>query len=159
VSLLERSGVRAALAVGLLACVVGAQLQSYLYGYYYANQSNDARLPIADVLRRLTAPADVLLVFGAWFQWSPEIPYYAQRRALINWDNRGWDDPAMVAAVRNLRGYRVGAAVFCKGTGRRVDLVSGAQAAFTLQRASSFSAWGCDIYLPDVGAPNQRSPQ
>jgi hypothetical protein len=159
VSLLERSGVHTALGIGLLACAVGAQLVSYLYGYYYANQNNDVSLPVADALRRVTAPTDVLVIFGAAFQWSPEIPYYAQRRALINWDNRGWDDPAMVAAVRNLRGYHVGAAVFCKGTGRRADLVSGAQAAFTLQRASSFSAWGCDIYLPDAGAPNQRSPQ
>jgi hypothetical protein len=159
VSLLERAGVRAALGGVLLAGAAAAQLGSYLHGYYYANQRKDRRLPVADVLRRATVPADVLVVFGALFQWSPEIPYYAQRRALIDWDNRGWDDAAMVAAVKNLNGYRVGAAVFCKGTGRRADLVGGAQAAFTLQRTPSLSASGCDIYLPDSSASRQRSPQ
>ena len=59
----------------------------------------------------------------------------------------------------NVRGYRIGAAVFCKGAATRVDLVRGAQPAFALQPAPFLSCWECDIYLPDASAPAHKSTQ
>ena len=65
---MERSGLRAALGLGLLAFAVAAEVGSYVCGYSYAFPSKDPRFPVADVLRRVTEPTDVLLVFGALFQ-------------------------------------------------------------------------------------------
>ncbi|HSP98298.1 MAG TPA: tetratricopeptide repeat protein [Candidatus Dormibacteraeota bacterium] len=144
VSLLERSGWRRIAGVALALGVAWAEVLSYARGYYEV-QRQDHPLPLGAVLRRVTAPDDVLLIYGE--DWSPELPYYAQRRALMDRNNRSFSDPTMRAAMENLKTHHVGAGVFCRASRSRTDLVRQAQQAFELLKVPFVGTGGCDVYL------------
>jgi len=101
----------------------------------YLVQSEEAEmlLPTA-VVRQVTEPSDVVLIYGG--DWASVIPYYAQRRALMDRDNRPFSDAVMQAALARMQSYRVGAAVFCGYTAGHQGLIQQAQQAFGLSSVS-----------------------
>jgi len=115
--------------------------------WYLAFQASDPRPhdEFAEHVRAVTAPNDVLVIWGA--RWSPEIPWTAKRRALM--DNPGYDPhgPEMTRALDALRSasYEITALVFCKGA--RVDgFLQPRLALFPGFRRVASGSNGCDLY-------------
>jgi hypothetical protein len=81
--------------------------------YYFPHQTN-VTLPqvVADTLGKLirnnTRENDVLLIYS---DTDPTIPYYSQRRALMDKRDLPLDSPLMSKALVNLDGLRIGAMV------------------------------------------------
>jgi 4-amino-4-deoxy-L-arabinose transferase-like glycosyltransferase len=100
VACLEQHG-RRWLGVALLAMAVVAMGGNYLGGYY-RDQIADVRgaEPLAVAIRQASAPQDVILLYG--LDWSSEVPYRADRRAIMDWENLGLDHPAMRSTVARL---------------------------------------------------------
>lgn len=132
VALLERPGWRAGAGAVLLLAAGAAEVTAYARGYYL-DQRETYSVPVADIVRQVTEPSDVVLIYG--LDWSSVIPYHAERRALADRGARSLSDPIMQAALAQLQGYRVGAAVFCRSTVGRRDLIEEVRSAFDLQMA------------------------
>lgn len=100
-----------------VALAVGAQ-QIHEYGTrYHASTlqsfttANSRTLALATTLQRLTQPDDVVVALG--YDWSSELAYYAQRRAITipNWKDPAERAAAMLDALA--APYRIGALVDC----------------------------------------------
>jgi hypothetical protein len=111
--LLQRgSWYRGVAYAGLLAfLVVGV---GRYYQYFYPKQKNRFTerwlSSLVQVIQEETRPEDVLVVVG--HDWSSEIPYYSQRRALMipRWRQAEFlQNPQ--AFLKELEGYRIGALV------------------------------------------------
>lgn len=156
VALLERDGWRAVAGTALLLLVAATEVWAYSRGYYLAQRENQT-LAVAEVVREITEPDDVVVIYG--MDWSSAIPYYAQRRALMDRANRQFGDPIMRAALEKMQGYRVGAAVFCRYTASHQGLIEQARqtfdlAAAPLARATMSGGQWCDVYgRPGVVLP------
>jgi hypothetical protein len=86
------------LGVVLFLAASGAMAQNYLGGYYRDQAENPVGpQPIADAIRAVTGAGDVILLYG--LDWSSEVPYLADRRAIMDWEALGIDHPAIGAAV------------------------------------------------------------
>ncbi len=75
---------RAAVAVALGGLAAAGMLVQFHGGYWQSIQRfdpNHRSLLVAQVLRRHTAPDDVVVTMG--LTWSSEVPYYATRRAVM----------------------------------------------------------------------------
>ncbi len=89
---------------------IGASVYSHQTMYAQLQQSSGwPTIAAAKAVERITEPSDVML--GCGFDWSPEIPYYAGRRALM-FPNSATDE-AMAQEFRALEKYKIGAAVVC----------------------------------------------
>jgi hypothetical protein len=88
--------------------------------------------PLATQIRCLTGPNDVIVVHGT--DWSSELPYYAQRRALVVPDGQLAVAPEAVAAnIRLLRDEHVALVIFAGPTSARRDLIE--------RRIRDFALW------------------
>jgi hypothetical protein len=87
---------------------------AYLAGYHkLQRRENTGLTPFATRVAELSRANDVLILYG--FDWSPELPYYAQRRALMV---RRVDEltPDKVAGAKKAitdLGFRVGPLIAC----------------------------------------------
>jgi hypothetical protein len=85
VAALERGGRWSWLGGGLFLLVSAACLVRYERDFYPRLASDSDALPeirtVADSVKKITQPHDVLLILG--LEWSPSIPYYSHRRALM----------------------------------------------------------------------------
>jgi hypothetical protein len=137
---------RRGLGLALFAAVIVAMLRSDGAGYFDW-QAVDLRPhdQFAEHLRAVTAPNDVVALWGP--DWSPEIPWAAKRRALI--DSRGFDPrgPEMTRALDALRSasYEVTALVFCK-TARADAFVQPRLALFPGFHRIYAGSNQCDLY-------------
>lgn len=69
---------------------------------------------VSSAATRLTEPQDVLLCFG--WEWTSELPYYAERRAVMwpSWmGEESFDNPALQETIRKLENQRIGALIVC----------------------------------------------
>src|SRR5438874_5086264 len=109
-ALLERGqGYRWA-AGALFVVFAGASVFRYGNGFYPRLANDPARLrAIAASVKRLTQPGDLLVVMGS--DWSPVIPFYCERRALMVPADRPW-------AAQAIQAYKQW---FGERAGRRVD--------------------------------------
>jgi len=148
VSLLERPDRRRYLGLALFvsATIVAANAH---YRRCFLAQEQNVTSALALDLKAMTQPDDVLLVYG--LDWDSKLPYYANRRALMDPGNRAFDKPEMRAALDNLKGYHVGAAVFCNDARAMPALIGQAQRAFHL-RPSGLPG-DCDVYLAAARDP------
>lgn len=147
-SLVEGGGWGRAAGVALLLGAAVAQVGAYAGGYLVAQRMN-VQVPIAEAVRRMTEPSDVVLIYGA--DWTSVLPYYAERRALMDRADRPFTDPVMRAALTNLRPDRVGAAVLCGHAAVQGGLIGQAVEAFGFDRTPVArigvgpQSW-CDVY-------------
>lgn len=88
---------------GTVAIVLVSQLSGYL-GTYRAAQLHAAPQPppITTAIRTVTHDDDVLI--GVGMNWSPVIPYYADRRAIMVPDAFAGDSQAIEKAIASLGG-------------------------------------------------------
>jgi len=115
VGLMRLGHARAKLGALLVTVVIGlSMMDTYRTGVLPTQNINNAGLePLAKVVDDFTSAEDVVVIFGA--DWSPEIPYAANRRAVMERIRRPIDHPIMKEALELLRqhGFRVGAMLSC----------------------------------------------
>jgi len=123
VTLLEGSLPLRVAGAALFAAMLAAMASNYLAGYYVDQESGSlAPITLSTLTRTLTAPDEVMLIYG--LDYSPAVPYEAQRRAIMDHRDRSIDDPAIAPALARLAaaGGRIGAIVAC-GASRGDDIV------------------------------------
>lgn len=98
------------LSLVLLLAICVSSGKYYLEAYY-PMQGNEYRFQdMKYQVDKLTGADDILVFIGA--DWSPEMPYYFDRRALMLPDSLT-DEENYRKAVENLKPYRVGGIFFC----------------------------------------------
>ena len=121
-----------------------------LLGYYsrhYVDQSTPLGIPPAvDAIRRLTAANSVLVVLGV--KGSPFLPYYADRRAIIDDLPLPLEDGRLRQAMLALRGERVGAVVVSGSFRGLPRLLAPRLTFFGCSDRPAYSDAQVDIYLP-----------
>jgi hypothetical protein len=94
----------------LLVTVVVVAAWRYTRDYYPKQAGNHLQAAnVGDAIRRITRPDDVILILGC--DWSPEIPFYSQRRAMMipDWPQVSVDRLAQY--LEKLEPYRLGAVI------------------------------------------------
>jgi hypothetical protein len=140
--------VAAALAVG------ANQVHEYGKRYHAStlqsfNTANSRTLALAASLQRLTQPDDVIVALG--YDWSSELAYYAQRRAITI---PNWQDPAQRAAATIdalAFPHKIGALVDCGSP----EWLSRGLEAQRQRLESSIRVAGCDIRVASRNSADQ----
>ena len=147
VGLLENGLFRRAIGLAVFVVCVSGSVIEY-YAHYHIIQKKDALAlnNLVQAVKRVTNPRDVILVFGQ--DWSSEIPYYSQRRALMwpQWMVRNWDSPALKEAVGRLSGNHIGALILCYRARRDVRLLEKARRGLGLRVNPEFEDRTCTLY-------------
>lgn len=147
VGLLEGSKQRKFLGLALLLFCVFNSIEGYYAGLFRTQEYN-AKLwvNLTAKVREVTQPEDVVLIFSR--DWSSEIPYYSQRRALIwpRWMEQDLDAPNMREAFSRLGNYKIGAIVFCDGAQKNTHLIGKAVDLFKISRAADYEDSLCAVY-------------
>jgi len=99
----------------VLPIILLSMYQSYFARYYNIQKFNNvAYLPLASAIQYFTKPNDILLIYG--FDWSSEIPYYSQRRALMDRWNLPFESSKFQLALKNLGDEKILAMVIRNDT-------------------------------------------
>ncbi|OGE03651.1 hypothetical protein A3G16_01965 [Candidatus Curtissbacteria bacterium RIFCSPLOWO2_12_FULL_41_16] len=94
----------------VLPVILLTMYQAYFARYYSIQKFNNvAYLPLANAIKYFTKPDDILLIHG--FDWSSEIPYYSQRRALMDRWNLPFESSKFQLALKNLGDEKISAMV------------------------------------------------
>lgn len=97
-------------------------------------------------LRAFTVPDSVLIVIGD--DWSPIVPYYADRKALMVRNGLERDPAYLDRAFADLAGEKIGALVMMRTERSNRELARKITARFGLDREPTFSHRDGDAYLP-----------
>lgn len=114
----------------------------------------NATVRLARGIAGLTAPKDVILGFG--LDWSPEVPYYARRRALMWPGHVSPSGEPLAAALDRLSAYRVGALVDCREGSLVPETLAALEQRLELSPAPRLRVGDCEVFTRD-GAPLARS--
>jgi hypothetical protein len=127
----------------------GIQVWTYLH-YYYPTQRNWSPdgSDLAQVLRQVTGPDDVLVIAGD--DWSSITPYFAQRRAFMIRRNleKTWD--IIAPAYRNLKDEPVSALILYGDQRHNEALIQMTVTAFNLDPRPVFTWRDATVYLHRV---------
>ena len=145
VGLLEGAVWKQILAVALLVISITSATVAYsgrLYQYQQFTGKNWGLLIPA--IQKSTSPSDVIVIFAN--DWSPELPYYSERRALMwaPWMQQDVNTPDFKEAVANLGNNQIGAAVFCHPPQK---LLEDALPALNLAPEISVQEGPCELHL------------
>jgi len=135
VGLLEGSNWRKLAGLAIFSICILCSIAGYYDGphdKYYEIQTGDwtQEKRLGGLIKRSTAPEDVLLIFG--LDWSPDLAYYSERRALMwpKWMAQDMDDPEFQEALKRLGDRQIGALIIAKD---KVDSLLLAQATTRLR--------------------------
>ena len=106
--LMETAALPLSARLGVIVVVLAAQFSGYLEKYYEP-QSRQAGGPpdLALAIGQVTQPDDLLVGFG--LDWSPILPYYSHRRALLVPKRYIQDDAVIREALHRARPARIAA--------------------------------------------------
>lgn len=125
----------------------GALLANYVQVYHrLQNIPSPGGTGLAGALRAFTAPDSVLIVVGD--DWSPIIPYYSDRKALMVRSGLERDSAYLERAFNDLAGEKIGALVMMREQRGNRALAAQITARFGLDREPTFSHRDGDAYLP-----------
>ena len=107
--LICRRGIPCLAGFVMLVLLVSSGIVRY-YGVYFpsANTDNQVPLEIGREVQRLTDAGQIIAVRGV--DWSPEIPFYSQRRAIMD---REFTEVLLRHQVRAVSPARLGDVLFC----------------------------------------------
>jgi hypothetical protein len=109
--LLERAGNRQLLlALLFVPSFFALTYMEFLRSYPYFVITNTNKL--AQLVKENTNENEILLIYG--FDWNPAIPYYAQRRTIMDRENLALNSPKMLKAIENLGNDKI-TAMFIQG--------------------------------------------
>lgn len=145
----------AVLALAVAGCIHAYFKSPFWWGksiYEVQTESPPGRPALADFLRQSTEKDDVLVIVG--LRWSAELPYQAQRRAIMDtwWPEVSplfaiAHDPSLFyKAIERESKTRIAAVVGCDAA-RNSDRLRLALALLSMPTQGRFSADGCDVYL------------
>jgi hypothetical protein len=141
------------LAVVLLAVLPALQAWSYCASYRQAQaQPSNGGDQLSQMLRRVTAPGEVLVVAGQ--DWNAMTPYYAQRRALLIRNGSTQDWPLVESSFAALEGETVGALLLCGEQRYNAGLRSRAVQRFGLDPRPLFALGDTEVLVPSEVRPS-----
>ena len=144
--LLEKGGNFSWAGLFLLCFCLGSFVIGYHRFFYRDQKRNVSGMgKIADLIDSTTKPEDVLLIYG--LDWSPELPYQAHRRAIM--DRYGVTiDPQLQASLQLLPPQRIGAILNCGYFRSQNGAIEDVLKSIHFQRSIFATADNCDLYLP-----------
>lgn len=135
----------------LAVCLFGLALLSSLAEYrrfYYRAQTMDVRIDpgLVEATERTIPPNGVLMIYGSY--WSPEIPYYLKRRAILNWNNQELESVPMRAALEGLQraDYQIEGVIACHAARADSSRLIRAVENLGMTAAPSYVGPDCDLY-------------
>ncbi|MDE2060470.1 MAG: hypothetical protein KGL31_05665 [candidate division NC10 bacterium] len=156
--LLEKGTAYKWVGLAIFIVSIGISIVGYYQRYYTTQKTNNMELPnVSNFVKSHTQPDDLILVFG--LDWSPEVPYYSERRALAwpEWMPRDMDAPAMTESLARLGHRRFGALVACNGDQARLQLIQKATNVLQLAEKPKYEDVKCSVYLPSHEPENSRN--
>lgn len=119
-ALMERGGVYRRCAFYLLTVVFAVSVGRYLH-YFYPKQSLNRlqEVEVARAVRQVTRPQEVLVIVGC--DWSPEIPFYSRRRAMMIPDWKTVSLRNLSTYLHQLEGIPIGALVVREAAACRLE--------------------------------------
>jgi hypothetical protein len=117
-AMVERGGLLRGAAILELIFIMVISVLAYL-GNSRTGPNHPERpelIRLAELVQRHTSPEDVIVLHG--FDWSPEVPYYSRRRALMlpDWGNREDFERALL----NMRNYKIGTLIINKSSSNNI---------------------------------------
>jgi hypothetical protein len=108
VAMIEHGQCLKNIAIMGLVLLLGSMIVDYNRTYRPMQAQNVlSRQRLGTIIRDRTAPDDIIILLG--FDWSPEVPYYSQRRALCL---PNWVDAAQVRkCLQTVEAYHIGAVI------------------------------------------------
>jgi len=148
VGLLEGKAWRRAIGIAIfLICIVNSG--RYYYGRFYPAQQNTGRsyANLASAVKDSTAPSDVILIFQN--DWSSELAYSSERRALIwpAWMDQRADAAPMREAFARLGDNKIGAVLFCDQARTNNWFVRRSVSSLGLAPTPVFRDASCSVFL------------
>lgn len=111
VAVLERFSKYAFLKFVFLSLLLAMMYLGYFNQYYDKQKTNnDFFRPLTDKIQSFTKQDDIILIFG--FDWVPVIPYYSQRKALMDYCGMHGDPEKFEQVLKALKNEHIGAVVF-----------------------------------------------
>jgi hypothetical protein len=147
VGLLEGSGRHRALGMAIFViCILNSSGVYYKQLHGYQKSEGRAFAALASSIKEVTQPTDVIVIFKR--DWSSELPYYSERRALMwpAWMAEDMDAPAMRDAINKLGHYRIGAVVFCGHARANPRLITRASTVLGTATEPYFEDAACALY-------------
>ncbi|MBP6506157.1 MAG: hypothetical protein KA257_01220 [Opitutaceae bacterium] len=131
----------------LLGVLLLLQYQAFDRGYHFYYWKEAPPPPDLATIMRETIPADgVVLISGA--DWSPLLPYYAQRRAIMLTEGREADDRPLDAVLAQLPPLPLAAMVLSGDLRHDENLIRTRTARFGFFPRAFASSEDADLYLP-----------
>ncbi len=138
----------------VVALFFGGQLLTYYRGYAEHLRHPPAPPPgIAAIIRESVPPEGVVLIYG--WDWSSEIPYYAQRRAISVPGGREEEFKVLGDILRKLPPRKI-AAMLVRHDPRRINRLEFVQVRttrFNLAAAPFATSEEGELYLPEDAIP------
>jgi hypothetical protein len=161
VGLLEQKNWAHLLGIVIFFVMIFVSVNGYYNGYsgnicagisckaeYYTIQKNNASQldNVAYTIKQITPPEEIILVFGE--DWSPELPYYSERRALMwpSWMPEDMDGPIMKEALSKLSDTQIGTLVVCNNARGDKRLIGRATAVLQLAGTPVYKDDVCSLY-------------
>jgi len=110
IALIKNNKMKKFALYGLMPFCIITMIYSYLSNYYMdQRQAKGISRPPVEcfLIRAVTAPEDVILIYGE--DWNPTIPFYAERRAIMNRSNLPLSDPRFQESIRTTGKERISA--------------------------------------------------
>jgi hypothetical protein len=130
--------------------MIFVSVNGYYERYYRIQKNNASQLDnVAYTIKQMIRPEEIILVFGG--EWSSELPYYSERRALMwpPWVPQDMDSPIMKEALSKLSDTRVGALVVCNTARADSHLIKRATAVLKFAGTPTYEDDVCSLYSPD----------
>jgi 4-amino-4-deoxy-L-arabinose transferase-like glycosyltransferase len=145
-SLLEDGRFPARLVGTLFALALATQVMIFWRGYgNFYKRPNEAAPPFSEIIRRTTAPADMLIAFG--LDWNGVIPYHAGRRALMVPHHKLDDREAFKKSVAGFGDLRVGSLIIAGTLRSSPEFVIPRLRQFGMEAFPIASTTDMDLYL------------
>ncbi len=125
--------------------------------YYTIQKNNSSQLDnIAYTIKQMIPREEIILVFGE--EWSSELPYYSERRALMwpSWMPQDMDSPIMTEALSKLSDTRVGALLVCNSARADYQLIKRATAVLKVAGTPAYKDDVCSLYPRDGADKRER---
>jgi DNA integrity scanning protein DisA with diadenylate cyclase activity len=148
IALLEQTRWKHFLGLAIFTAMVLISMKGYYHGYYYAIQKS-ALLDLHNVVHTIqnsTSAEEIILIFGQ--NWSPVVPYYSERRALMwaDWMPQEMDSQELKEALRRLDGTRIGALFVCNSARLDSRLIEGTTALLKFSVNPKYEDASCSVF-------------
>ncbi len=147
VGLMESESWKRGLGAAVLAVCLVASTTTYRGAYYRAQAIDHTGLQhLGETVRRYVPPGEIFV--GVGLDWSSELPYYAERRALMwpDWIPTDFEEARVKRAMENLGAARVAALVACSTAWRTPSFLDQAIERWSLSRQPAYRVGGCAIF-------------